>query len=223
MSQIDFDDYADDYEHLVDKQTSFFDDGDYFAEYKVLLAREISKLSSGNIMDFGCGIGQSIPFFQRHFPGSRITGCDVSRRSLQRASEKYSYAEFVQPNDLSADSVFDLIFASGVFHHIPPSDRIAALRFCYRHLTDGGILIVFEHNPYNPITRGLVATCPFDKDAALLSRKELRAIFAEAGLKRMQSGYTLFFPSPLRAMRSLERYLRFLPFGGQYYVAGERH
>ena len=36
-----------------------------------------------------------------------------------------------------------------------------------RVLKLGGRLYFFEHNPWNPFTRFLVRTCPFDKNAQL--------------------------------------------------------
>ena len=38
----------------------------------------------------------------------------------------------------------------------------------------------------------------------------------------LQTGYCLFFPGPLAALRPLEKFLGWLPLGGQYYVAGVR-
>ncbi len=34
-----------------------------------------------------------------------------------------------------------------------------------------GRVYIFEHNPYNPVTRYLVATCEFDRDAVLFKKK----------------------------------------------------
>jgi hypothetical protein len=86
-------------------------------------------------------------------------------------------------------------------------------------LKPGGCIAVFEHNPINPVTRRLVADCAFDEDAVLLSLRETRDLLTrETGLSVRDSGYSLFFPHPLRRLRFLEAILRWLPLGGQYYV-----
>lgn len=220
--EIDFDDYADRYEDLARQQVLFFDDDSgYFAEYKVLLTRYLMNSECSRIMDFGCGIGRSIPHFRKHFPGSRLVGCDVSPKSLKAAEKECPFAEFFHPEELPPGLNFDLIFAACVFHHIPPPKRPAMMEFCRSRLADRGSLVIFEHNPYNPVTRKLVSTCPFDKDAVLLARKDLVGLFEAAQLENVRSGYTLFFPKLLGKLRPLERFLQRFPLGGQYYVSGQ--
>jgi hypothetical protein len=83
-------------------------------------------------------------------------------------------------------------------------------------------LFVFEHNPYNPVTRRLVNTCPFDADAVLLARAETVSLLKAAGLEPSAAAYCLFFPQMLAALRPLEAWLGWLPLGGQYFVAGRK-
>lgn len=52
------------------------------------------------------------------------------------------------------------MFAACVFHHIDQREHAALLRELLRVLASGGIALVYEHNPYNPITRHAVNTCP---------------------------------------------------------------
>ena len=54
---------------------------------------------------------------------------------------------FARPSDL-----FHL-----VLHHVPRSERPALIDGMKRALRPGGLLFVFEHNPYNPLTRHAVA------------------------------------------------------------------
>jgi SAM-dependent methyltransferase len=121
-------------------------------------------------------------------------------------------------DELSPDSKFDLVIASCVFHHIPPESRQMAIRYCYSRLRKGGHFIIFEHNPINPVTRRLVKNCPFDADAVLLSMRETIARMRNEHLIVDESSYCLFFPQPLAALRPLEKYLGWLPVGGQYFV-----
>lgn len=83
--------------------------------------------------------------------------------------------------------------------------------------SDGNVLL-FEHNPYNPITRHMVSTCEFDKDAVLLTLKESQRLFQKNFFKTHFAGYTLFFPPRLKVLAFLENAIRWIPMGGQYYA-----
>ena len=82
----------------------------------------------------------------------------------------------------------------------------------------GGLMMVFEHNPLNPATRYIVATCPFDENAVLLGAPALRRSQEKAGFDGVSVAYTGFFPGRLRALRPLERFMSALPLGAQYYT-----
>jgi SAM-dependent methyltransferase len=217
VTRVDFDQYAGRYEAILAAQTNFFDgDSSYFARYKIELA---SKLVGhvDTVLDFGCGIGRSMQHLREIFPNADIVGCDPSAESLAIAREQNPTCRFVAMNDLGTDSKFDLVIASCFFHHIPPQDRQTAVHYCYSRLSEGGHFIIFEHNPLNPVTRHLVKNCPFDTDAVLLSMRETVGLMRTA-LKVDESSYCLFFPQPLAALRPLEKYLGWLPMGGQYFV-----
>lgn len=72
------------------------------------------------------------------------------------------------------------------------------------------------------MTRRLVSTCPFDADAVLLGMSETTARMRDAGFAIETKAYCLFFPGSLAALRPVEDRLGWLPFGGQYFVAGVR-
>lgn len=108
-------------------------------------------------------------------------------------------------------------------HHVAPQLRADLLRRLEALLGSGGRLCIFEHNPFNPITQRLVSACSFDKEATLLRSSEIcKFIQANTGLRVTERGYTLFFPNFLKFLRPLERYLEWLPLGGQYYVIGTK-
>ena len=87
MSKVDFDHYANEYERLAANQTRLFDaDSGYFARYKVELMQRISGLARGAILDFGCGIGRSLPHLRTLFPELRHRRLrSVRRKSGHRA------------------------------------------------------------------------------------------------------------------------------------------
>lgn len=222
MTKIDFDQYAGQYEALIAAQTNFFDrDNDYFIRYKVERAKQLAS-DVDAVLDFGCGIGRAMRYFRAAFPKADVVGCDPSADSLAIARRDNPDCRFLAMEELGTGTKFDLILASCVFHHIAPAERQEALRYCRDHLKPGGHFVIFEHNPFNPVTQRLVSTCPFDADAVLLPMRETIKRMREARFEIAQTGYCLFFPSALAALRPLERFLSWLPLGGQYFVSGER-
>lgn len=202
---------------------------EYFARYKIEEVRRVMAAGPSDrplqVLDFGCGIGGSVPHLRAAFPDDTIVGADVSAESLAMARERYSEAaEFalIESDRLPFDDGrFDIVFTACVFHHIEPDQRDAALREIRRVLRPGGEFFFFEHNPLNPLTVRAVRDCPFDENAVLLSSKEARRRIDEAGFSSPRTTYTVFFPNALAALRPLEKYLGAVPLGAQYYVRAE--
>ncbi|MEP7030659.1 MAG: class I SAM-dependent methyltransferase [Pseudolabrys sp.] len=218
MPRVDFDQYAGQYEAILAAQTNFFDsDSSYFARYKIELAKQMAG-SANSVLDFGCGIGRSMKHLREMFADADIVGCDPSAESLGVARTENPGCKFMTTDELGEDTKFDLIIASCVFHHIPPADRQMAIRYCYSRLKPDGRFVIFEHNPINPVTRWMVKTCPFDTDAILLSMRETVNCMRNADMNVDDKNYCLFFPKQLSALRPLEKYLGWLPMGGQYFV-----
>lgn len=202
----------------------------FFAEYKV---EELSRLvrrrnaAVGSILDFGSGVGNSIPHFRKWFPASKLTCADVSSRSLELAERAYPGPE----NKLLLregctidvpDDTFDLVFAACVFHHIPFEQHQRWLTELCRVMKRQGLLVIFEHNPLNPLTVRAVRNCPFDANARLIRASALKKVVERSGWKNAIANYRLFFPAPLAALRPIERLLLKLPLGAQYYVVASK-
>jgi len=219
--KIDFDDYSHDYEGLLRESTKLYtDDTEYFAKYKVELTRQDLHAPVKRVLEYGCGTGRNIPFLQAAFPEAEVVGTDVSAESLRVARTDNPGARFeLESVDLELGQ-FDLIFIACVFHHIPPAERESAMKSLAARLAPRGSICVFEHNPFNPVTRKLVNECPFDADAVLLKPGELRGLFRHAGIRLDGVSYCLFVPPRLSWFIPLEKYLRWLPMGGQYWIRG---
>jgi SAM-dependent methyltransferase len=232
MDQTEFDAFADEYHaaHAGNIRASG-EAPEFFHEYKVVdVAKAIGTASAGtrlSILDFGCGVGNSLPWFRRHFPQSEITGLDVSPRSLAVAKQRFpDIGRLVQmapgePLPFAAES-FDIVFAACVFHHIDHAEHLVLLREWQRILKPGGQAFVFEHNPYNPLTVRAVNTCAFDKNAILIRPASLLSKFKQAGFPQPQCRYRIFFPHALRALRKVEPHIRWLPLGAQYSMSARR-
>ena len=227
MDVAEFDRFADEYmaTHAQNIRLSG-EDPDYFARYKIKEMRRRwdaeGRPEPLAVLDFGKGIGNSLPHLARLFPRAEITGVDVSQRSLQVAAHRFPGAARLLAYDGSAVPLpagsFDLIFSACVFHHIDHAEHGAIFAELHRLLRPGGMMVVFEHNPVNPATRYIVATCPFDENAVLLPAAALRKSQAAAGFRKVEVAYTGFFPGMLRALRPLERLMTALPLGAQYYT-----
>ena len=94
----------------------------------------------------------------------------------------------------------------------------------YRVLKPGGRIYLFEHNPANPVTRYLVKTCVFDKDAKLLGYNYCNKLLKDARFRNIEKKFILFFPRSgiLSNLIKLEDKLGWMPLGGQYMFRAEK-
>jgi SAM-dependent methyltransferase len=93
MDKAEFDNFAGEYYQQHSANIAITGEApEYFAEYKIkVLAQQASKLGidSGSVLDFGSGIGNSIPYFRQYMPHTRLVCADVSRRSLELAQTRF--------------------------------------------------------------------------------------------------------------------------------------
>jgi SAM-dependent methyltransferase len=227
MEVAEFDKFADDYLATHAGNLRISGEGpEYFARYKIEELRRRWKSGAraepSAILDFGAGVGNSWPHLAEAFPKADITGLDVSERSLALAEHRFPGVARGVRYDGGAiplpDAAFDLIFSACVFHHIPHEEHVDIFRELRRLLRPGGVMAIFEHNPLNPVTRYIVATCPFDENAVLIPAGELKRRQQAAGLTRVGITYTGFFPAALAGLRPMEKLLTSVPIGAQYYT-----
>lgn len=231
MEEQEFDQFADEYyQQHKDTIRITGEEPEYFARYKIVDIRDEAAKSgipaNCRIIDFGCGIGNSIPYFREFFPQADLNCADVSVKSMDLAAKRYPGAEtFLQISKTAIPAEagsFDIAFSACVFHHIDHDDHVHWLGEMRRVTRPGGLLIIYEHNPYNPLTRRAVDTCPFDINARLLTARQLIDRVTQAGWGSARAEYRVFLPRPLAALRGLERFLKPVPLGAQYYVAARK-
>jgi SAM-dependent methyltransferase len=227
LNIAEFDRVADEYLELHTKNLKISGESpEYFARYKIDEIRRVwSKrgwLEPRTILDFGAGIGNSAPHFRRDFPNAEIIATDVSELSLAIARQRFPGVARFEIYDgvgpIADEGSVDLAFSACVFHHIEADEHVELLKRLHRTLAAGAALVIFEHNPINPVTQHIVATCPFDANAVLIPARLLRARLIEAGFAKIELAYTGFFPGPLARLRPLEPYMKLLPIGAQYYA-----
>ena len=151
-----------------------------------------------------------------------VTGYDPSAGSLKVARERMPAVPFVNDVAQVPDDTFDFAVIAGVLHHVAPESRADLISDALRKLRPGGKVVVFEHNPYNPLTLRAVAACPFDDDAILLNPRTVRATVSLGGAVDVQQDFIVFFPHLLRALRPLEPRLAWLGLGAQTMTVGTR-
>lgn len=224
MKKVDFDDFTENYNQLLNEKTRFFSSNEeYFARYKVDIVRRQVHTPVNRLLEYGCGIGRNIKFLQQSFPNAVIVGSDISGGSLEIARRDNVGVEFVQEDEnVEPMGLFDVIIVAGVFHHVRKEQRVEVARSIFQRLSPTGLLFIFEHNPFNPVTRRIVSNCPYDEDAVLLKPSELQDILGQAALAIGRRAYCLFVPPSFSVLARLERRLGWLPLGGQYWVQAKR-
>ncbi len=178
------------------------------------------------ILDFGCGVGHTAAKLAVAFPAAEIVGVDQSRNALARAASEYrsDRVTFWHSRDGWDREPFDLCYVNGVFHHIVPAERPAAIGKIHGALRPRGCLALFENNPLNPGTRLVMRRIPFDRDAIPLYPWQTRKLVVAGGFQpSIPTRYLFFFPRPLRGLRFAEAWLDRFPLGAQYYVLATKH
>ncbi len=222
---VDFDDLASSYRGLLNASIRLSgEEDDYFDLYKLNCLKRWLRdpKPRARILDFGCGIGKLAGLMAAAYPQSRVQGYDVSSKSIELALEKWkgmSNLSFV--NRIAGGKLYDLITVANVFHHIRPEDRRQVLTRFLGYLGQGGVLVIFEHNPFNPLTRHVVKNCEFDVDARLISLGGFVRLAVQCQFQVQQKRYIVFFPRFLKLFRKAEPSLGFLPLGAQYMLALE--
>jgi SAM-dependent methyltransferase len=223
---LSFDEHGADYSQKMDRAlTGFGVEHEFFLEAKVRYILEARRRLGANgckrVLEIGCGIGL---LTERLRPlVSTIWGIDPSITSLAGAVRPHGI--LIAADGLRtpfADESFDLVIAVCVLHHVPVDRRAAFMTEAARVTRRGGLVLLCEHNSWNPLTRVVVSRCELDSDAVLLSLPEARRRLTAAGLSGIRARYILFFPWRGTFWRWLESLLIRLPLGAQYVIEGMR-
>ncbi len=111
------------------------------------------------VLDAGCGTGEYSCWFASQ--GARVTGIDLSVRSLEEA-HAYANATGLQGVNFEPRSVlktgfpdacFDFVYCTGVLHHTP--DPFGGLAELFRVLRPGGKILVSFYNAIGMLPREL--------------------------------------------------------------------
>lgn len=223
---MSFDEHSADYSQKVDRALSVAGlEHDFFFEAKVRhileARRRLAATAAVRVLEIGCGIGLLTRRLLPLLPD--VWGIDPSIASLGMAASPGG--RLIAADGLHApfaDESFHMVIAVGVLHHVPAGQRDAFLAEAARITRRGGVVLLCEHNPWNPLTRLVVGRCEFDRGVVLLALSEARRRMTAAGLSNIRSSYIHFFPWRGAVWRWLEARLAWLPLGGQYVIDAVR-
>jgi SAM-dependent methyltransferase len=229
MSSGSLDAHASSYEEDIRRAIGFAGrDHRFFVEAKAKRLLEVAERHLGGLgdtsaLDVGCGPGYTDSVLAGRL--GELHGTDLSPAMLDRARETNPEVryELAQAGRLPyADGRFDLVFGICVLHHVAAAERPGFCGELRRVARPGGLVVVFEHNPWHPLVRLAVHRCPFDEEAELVGRAEVRRLLAGTPLALVEDGFLLVTPWRGRVFARLDRALRSVPVGAQYLVAASR-
>jgi SAM-dependent methyltransferase len=224
----DFDHHADTYREDVENSIGWSGKNvDYFAEGKADLLVELAGRRLGDpaklrALDVGCGIGVTDRFLVDRL--GELHGVDIAADAVERAREtnpRVNYEAYDGDALPFLDDSLDVAFTICVVHHVPPDEWPGFAAELRRVVRPGGLVVVFEHNPLNPLTRVSVSRCSFDEDVTLLRSGQTARLLRDAGLAPVERRFFFFLPLRRIAESRIERALRAVPFGAQYFVAAQ--
>ena len=228
---LDFNDAKDSYRAAIDDSVAFVGaDHEFFITQKgrhllALVARRFRAGAPVKILDVGCGHGFVHPLLMA--AGHDVTGVEIAEQVLsiaRTANPDVQYLPYDGTTLPFADASFDVVTAMCVIHHVPVPQWQAFSRELRRMLRPGGVIVIFEHNPLNPVVRYLFkyGFDGMDKGATMIGRRRLEKLLRGAGCTNPQSQYIFFTPFGSRFFRWLDRCLAWLPLGAQYMTMAER-
>jgi SAM-dependent methyltransferase len=225
MSLPTYDAYRDSYVDDLDAAVRFSGkDHTFFTRRKAnklleLAERYVAPARTLSVLDVGCGIGLTDAFLAGRF--ASLTGVDVAPGVLERAAARNPHVRYELYDGKRlpwGDETFDLTFCAGVVQVLPRARRSAFLYELRRVTHLRGIVAVFEHNPYNPLTQLVVRRFPLGHDVQMLPARQLVELVDRAGLAVLERAHILLLPSESRVARKIEQRVERLPLGAQYVV-----
>ncbi|MBZ5686144.1 MAG: class I SAM-dependent methyltransferase [Acidobacteriia bacterium] len=227
MSPAEFDRFARSYDEDLAKSLAVTGESrEFYAQKRIdWTAQCVGHLGRPvrRILDYGCGDGANVPMLASRFDAEHVLGVDVSAESIAvaRQTKAEPKMQFLCTSEWTPDGTVDLAFTNGVFHHIPPKERVACLEAIRRSLEPGGLFAFWENNPWNPGTQFVMSRCAFDEHAIKISPRHAKKLLSSAGFKILRTDSLFYFPRRLSFLRPAEALLRPLPLGGQYLVLCE--
>lgn len=225
----EFDPYSRNYDEVVNSSIAFSGlKVDFFTRAKAayladIIAAQFPGRRDVRILDVGCGVGNYHPYLQGKV--GLVDGVDVSEQSIETARQRNPAVNYKAYDGLRLpydDDSFDVAYAICVVHHVPPEQWPQFARELHRVLRKGGLALIFEHNPLNPLTQRVVSNCEFDANAVLLKAPTTETLLTDAGFSDVGTRFILTVPAAGQMTRRIDGLFSRLPLGAQYYTRGEK-
>ncbi|MBW6518667.1 MAG: class I SAM-dependent methyltransferase [ANME-2 cluster archaeon] len=105
-----------------------------------------------HVLDFGCGCGRTLMWFEDKSKSTHFYGTDIDSDAISWCKNNLDFATFnvnkaLPPLEYPSD-FFDLIYAISVFTHLNEDNQFHWLRELDRIIKPGGILILTLHGRY---------------------------------------------------------------------------
>ncbi len=122
------------------------------------LAQRVPIDGCQNIVDIGCGPGNSSAILKKMYPTAAVLGIDHSENMIKKAQATYDNIEFrvldVQTKLNGLGKKFDLVFSNACLQWIP--DHRNLLKTLFSIVADGGVMAVqIPKNGDSPLYRAL--------------------------------------------------------------------
>ncbi len=107
------------------------------------LVKRINAINPQNILDIGCGPGNSTHVLKKSFPNAHIVGIDNSENMIEKASAEYPDLEFklMSVNEICHDSAnYDIIFSNACLQWAPNHRQILPMLF--ERLNESGVMAI---------------------------------------------------------------------------------
>jgi len=161
-----------------------------------------------NILDFGCGCGRTLIWFDKTHK-SKIFGTDIDHESISWCKENIDSVQFKNNtmSHLNYDSnFFDFIFCISVFTHLNEKQQFKWLDELRRVLKTDGILIITFH--------GFESLAPKYQKRAIDQKiqKNGFALFPPSLLSRFFNGYQTAYHTRNYVTREYSKYFKILKY-----------
>lgn len=109
----------------------------------IRVALELAGLSPKSILDYGCGHGRVLRWFQSFWPNANLTAADVTTDQIEFCAETFGANPFLIDKPFAAvglPSGFDLIWLGSVFTHMDNAGWRDLVDSLIKHVRPNGML-----------------------------------------------------------------------------------
>lgn len=141
------------------------------------LLAQVPLLAPAQVVDMGCGPGNSTELLVERFPRAAVTGLDNSPNMLAEAARRLPAVTFVTADAATwvPEAGTDLVFANAIYQWVP--NHLEVLPRVLEALPQGGVLAVQMPDnmaePSHVLMREVAATGPWAEKLATAARSPL--------------------------------------------------